>query len=228
MNAYTEALAAVLARLRTAEAQFDRSPSGVRLLAVSKHQPSQAIRALHALGQVAFGENQVQEARRKQAELADLALEWHFIGALQRNKTQAVAAHFSWVQSLDRADIAQRLHAQRPPELPPLQVCLQVNLDHEAQKHGCLPEGIAPLAATVAGLSRLQLRGLMAIPAQREDFTTQRSAFARLHHLYQQIQAQGYALDTLSMGMSADLEAAIAEGATLVRIGTALFGARTG
>ena len=199
-----------------------RTTAAVHLLAVAKHQPAAAVRALYALGQRDFGENYVQEAQAKQQELADLdGLVWHFIGPLQRNKTAAVAEHFSWVHSLDRLILAQRLSAQRPPAQAPLQVCLQVNISDEDSKSGCAPADVAALAAAVRELPNLRLRGLMAIPAPDDQ-----GAFQRLAELQAQLNAQGYALDTLSMGMSADLEAAIAAGATWVRVGTALFGPR--
>ncbi len=199
-----------------------RTTAAVHLLAVAKHQPAAAVRALYALGQRDFGENYLQEAQAKQQELADLdGLVWHFIGPLQRNKTAAVAEHFSWVHSLDRLILAQRLSAQRPPAQAPLQVFLQVNISDEDSKSGCAPADVAALAAAVRELPNLRLRGLMAIPAPDDQ-----GAFQRLAELQAQLNAQGYALDTLSMGMSADLEAAIAAGATWVRVGTALFGPR--
>ena len=203
-----------------------RDPASVSLLAVSKTQPAAAVAAMAAAGQTCFGENHVQEALDKMAELAALALEWHLIGPLQANKTRSVAERFAWVHSLDRLKIAERLSAQRPESLPSLNVCLQVNIDREPTKHGLDPTDVGEIAAAVAALPRLRLRGLMAIPAPTTDFTVQRQAFARLRVLQEQLAATGLALDTLSMGMSDDLEAAIAEGATLVRVGTALFGPR--
>ncbi len=216
----------VLARIRAAEQRFQRLPGTVRLLAVSKIQPTAAIIALAAAGQSCFGENYVQEALDKIAELAALRLEWHLIGPLQANKTRTVAENFAWVHSVDRLKIAERLSAQRPASLPPLNVCLQVNIDREPAKHGLDPGEVATVAEAVAGLPRLRLRGLMAIPAPVADFAAQRRPLARLRELQESLNAAGLALDTLSMGMSDDLEAAIAEGATLVRIGTALFGPR--
>ena len=216
----------VLARIRAAEQRFQRLPGTVRLLAVSKIQPTAAIIALAAAGQSCFGENYVQEALDKIAELAALRLEWHLIGPLQANKTRTVAENFAWVHSVDRLKIAERLSAQRPADLPPLNVCLQVNIDREPAKHGLDPGEVATVAQAVAGLPRLRLRGLMAIPAPAADFAAQRRPLARLRELQESLNAAGLALDTLSMGMSDDLEAAIAEGATLVRIGTALFGPR--
>jgi len=200
-----------------------RDPADVGLLAVSKTQPAAAIREAFAAGLRDFGENYLQEALDKQAALADLALTWHFIGPIQSNKTKPIAEHFAWVHSVDRLKIAQRLSDQRPAGLPPLNVCLQVNVSGEASKSGCAPEDLQPLAQAVAGLPRLHLRGLMCIPAPSDDPAEQHAAFARLRALRD---ALGLGLDTLSMGMSQDLEAAIAEGATWVRIGTALFGAR--
>ena len=216
----------VLARILAAEQRFQRQPGAVRLLAVSKVQPTAAIVALVAAGQSCFGENYVQEALDKIAELAALPLEWHLIGPLQANKTRTVAENFAWVHSVDRLKIAERLSAQRPADLPPLNVCLQVNIDREPAKHGLDPGEVATVAKAVAGLPRLRLRGLMAIPAPVVDFAAQRRPLARLRELQESLNAAGLALDTLSMGMSDDLEAAIAEGATLVRIGTALFGPR--
>ena len=217
---------AVQDRIRAAERRFQRPPGAVQLLAVSKTQPVAAIAALTAAGQSAFGENYVQEALDKMAELAARALEWHFIGPLQANKTRSVAECFAWVHSVDRLKIAQRLSAQRPAALPPLNVCLQVNLDRETTKHGLDEDAVGAVAAQVAALPRLRLRGLMAIPAPTADFVAQRRAFARLRLRQEQLIAAGLALDTLSMGMSDDLEAAVAEGATVVRVGTALFGPR--
>jgi pyridoxal phosphate enzyme (YggS family) len=215
-------------RIAAACAQAGRDPAGVRLLAVSKTQPAPAVRAAVACGQQAFGENYVQEALDKIAALADLRarLEWHLIGPLQSNKTRPVAEAFDWVHSVDRLKIAQRLSEQRPPGLPPLQVCLQVNVSGEASKSGVAPAEVAALARAVAALPRLRLRGLMSIPEPAQGLAAQRAPHRRLRELLQALTAQGLALDTLSMGMSDDLEAAIAEGATLVRVGTAVFGAR--
>ncbi|MCC8988877.1 MAG: YggS family pyridoxal phosphate-dependent enzyme [Candidatus Contendobacter sp.] len=217
---------AVLARIRAAEQRFQRPSGAVRLLAVSKIQPTAAMIALAAAGQCCFGENYVQEALDKIAELAALRLEWHLIGPLQANKTRTVAENFAWVHSVDRLKIAERLNAQRPADLPPLNVCLQVNIDREPAKHGLDLGAVATVAQAVAELPHLRLRGLMAIPAPAADFAAQRRPLARLRELQESLNAAGLALDTLSMGMSDDLEAAIAEGATLVRIGTALFGPR--
>jgi len=219
-------LHAVLARIRAAEQRFQRPPGSVRLLAASKTQSPAAIAAIAAAGQTCFGENYVQEALDKMVELATLDLEWHFIGPIQANKTRGIAEHFAWVHGVDRLKIAERLSAQRPDRLPPLNVCLQINIDREPTKHGLDESAVAEVARTVAALPRLRLRGLMAIPAPVADFAAQRRPLARLRELWERLNAGGLALDTLSMGMTDDLEAAIAEGATLVRVGTALFGPR--
>ena len=219
-------LHAVLARIRAAEQRFQRPPGSVRLLAASKTQSPAAIAAIAAAGQTCFGENYVQEALDKMVELATLDLEWHFIGPIQSNKTRGIAEHFAWVHGVDRLKIAERLSAQRPDRLPPLNVCLQINIDREPTKHGLDESAVAEVARTVAALPRLRLRGLMAIPAPAADFAAQRRPLAQLRELWERLKAGGLALDTLSMGMTDDLEAAIAEGATLVRVGTALFGPR--
>jgi len=205
-----------------------RDPAGVRLLAVSKTFGPQAVREAHAAGQTAFGENYVQEGLDKIESLADLraSLEWHCIGPLQSNKTRPVAEHFDWVHSVDRLKIAERLSAQRPAHLPPLQVCLQVNVDGGANKSGVSPEEALALARAVAALPQLRLRGLMAIPEPAPDFAAQRELFLRAGAIYDTIRAAGIELDTLSLGMSADLEAAIGAGSTMVRVGTAIFGRR--
>ncbi|UUX96236.1 YggS family pyridoxal phosphate-dependent enzyme [Aquabacterium sp. J223] len=215
-------------RIAAACRDSDRAVETVTLLAVSKTFGADAVRAAHAAGQHAFGENYVQEALDKMAELADLRsrTEWHLIGPLQSNKTRPVAEAFDWVHSVDRLKLAERLAAQRPDGLPPLQVCLQVNTSGEASKSGLAPEAVAAVARAVAALPRLRLRGLMAIPAPAEGFEAQRAPHRRLRELLLALNGQGLALDTLSMGMSADLEAAIAEGATMVRVGTAVFGHR--
>ena len=222
-------LDAVQARIAAACAGAGRDPAGVRLVAISKTFPSEAVRAVYAAGQHVFGENYVQEGVDKLAALADLpgrAIEWHFIGPLQSNKTRLVAEHFAWVHGIDRLKIAERLSEQRPADLPPLNVCIQVNVSGEESKSGVTPAQTAELAHAIAGLPRLKLRGLMAIPEPVEGFAAQRAAHRALRFLFDRLNAQGLALDTLSMGMSADLEAAIAEGATLVRVGTAIFGER--
>ena len=220
-------LNAVEARIAQAAAVAGRDPGTVHLLAVSKTFGADAVRALAACGQHVFGESYVQEALQKQADLSDLALQWHFIGPIQSNKTRAIAENFSWVHSIDRLKIAERLSAQRPAGLPPLQVCIELNVSGEASKGGVTAAELPALAATVAALPRLQLRGLMAIPQPVSDVAVQRDAFRRVRMAFDTLVASGHPLDTLSMGMSADLEAAILEGATIVRIGTALFGERT-
>ncbi|MFV0454314.1 MAG: YggS family pyridoxal phosphate-dependent enzyme [Pseudomonas sp.] len=223
MSTIANNIAKVAARIREAAQAAGRDPDTVGLLAVSKTQPAEAIREANGAGLSDFGENYLQEALEKQADLADLALTWHFIGPIQSNKTRAIAEHFDWVHSVDRLKIAQRLSEQRPTELPPLNVCLQVNVSGEASKSGCAPQDVVELARTIATLPNLRLRGLMAIPEPSDDRAEQHAAFSRLRQLQQMLALE---LDTLSMGMSQDLEAAIAEGATWVRIGTALFGAR--
>ncbi|MGQ3821999.1 YggS family pyridoxal phosphate-dependent enzyme [Pseudomonas alliivorans] len=210
-------------RIRTASLAAQRDPASVGLLAVSKTKPSSALREAYAAGLRDFGENYLQEALGKQAELADLPLCWHFIGPIQSNKTRAIAENFAWVHSVDRLKIAQRLSEQRPEGLEPLNICIQVNISGEASKSGCTPEDLPALAAAISALPRLKLRGLMAIPEPTEDQAEQAAAFAAVRTLQDHLDLP---LDTLSMGMSHDLEAAIAQGATWVRIGTALFGAR--
>lgn len=223
MSTIAENIAKVGARIREAAQASRRDYAAIGLLAVSKTKPAAAIRQAHAAGLRDFGENYLQEALEKQAELADLPLIWHFIGPIQSNKTRPIAEHFAWVHSVDRLKVAERLSAQRPPQLPPLNVCLQVNVSAEASKAGCSPQELPALAQAVSQLPQLKLRGLMCIPEPTEDPAAQHAAFARLRQLRDSL---GLDLDTLSMGMSHDLEAAIAEGATWVRIGTALFGAR--
>lgn len=223
MSTIANNIAKVAARIREAAQAAGRDPDAVGLLAVSKTQPPKAIREAHAAGLTHFGENYLQEALEKQTSLADLALTWHFIGPIQSNKTKAIAAHFDWVHSVDRLKIAQRLSEQRPAQLPPLNICLQVNVSGEASKSGCEPQEVETLAQAIAALPGLRLRGLMTIPEPSADPAEQHAAFARLSQLQKRLDLE---LDTLSMGMSQDLEAAIAEGATWVRIGTALFGAR--
>ncbi|MCD5982985.1 YggS family pyridoxal phosphate-dependent enzyme [Pseudomonas sp. CDFA 610] len=210
-------------RIRTASLAAQRDPASVGLLAVSKTKPSSALREAYAAGLRDFGENYLQEALGKQTELADLPLCWHFIGPIQSNKTRAIAENFAWVHSVDRLKIAQRLSEQRPEGLEPLNICIQVNVSGEASKSGCTPEDLPALAAAISALPRLKLRGLMAIPEPTEDQAEQAAAFAAVRTLQDHLDLP---LDTLSMGMSHDLEAAIAQGATWVRIGTALFGAR--
>ncbi|MEY3253682.1 MAG: hypothetical protein RL227_2655 [Pseudomonadota bacterium] len=230
MESIGSRLQAVKGRIASACTGAGRGANSVTLLAVSKTFGPDAVRAAHAAGQRAFGENYVQESLAKIEALADLRpqLEWHFIGPLQSNKTRPVAEVFDWVHSVDRLKIAERLAAQRPPGLAPLNVCLQVNVSGEASKSGVDPAELPALAAAVAALApgQLRLRGLMSIPEPTDDATLQRAAHRRLRELAEALRSQGLPLDTLSMGMSADLEAAVAEGSTIVRIGTAIFGAR--
>lgn len=203
-----------------------RAPGSVALLAVSKTWGPEAVRAAHAAGQTAFGENYIQEAVEKITALRDLPLVWHCIGPIQSNKTRLVAEHFDWVHSIDRLKIAQRLSEQRPAHLPPLQVCIQVNVDGGATKSGVSPSELPEFARAVAALPRLQLRGLMTIPEPAETEAEMRAVHRQAKVLFEQLRAQGLPLDTLSMGMSADMAAAIAEGSTMVRVGTAIFGKR--
>lgn len=231
MTTISTNLQAVKRRIIGACSVAGRDPASVVLLAVSKTFPAAALREAHAGGQSRFGENYVQEALAKQAELADLGLEWHFIGPLQSNKTKPVAEHFSWVHSVERLKIAERLSAQRPAGLPPLNVCVQVNVSGEASKSGCTPTEAAALCHAVALLPNLKLRGLMAIPEPGNGSDAENSALARrqfnvLRELRDRLNTEGLTLDTLSMGMSHDLEDAIMAGATIVRVGTAIFGER--
>ena len=223
MSTIAENIAKVGERIRAAAQASGRDLDHIGLLAVSKTKPAAAVREAYAAGIRDFGENYLQEALEKQAELSELPLIWHFIGPIQSNKTKPIAEHFAWVHSVDRLKIAQRLSEQRPSHLPPLNICLQVNVSAEDSKSGCAPAELAALAQAVSQLPNLRLRGLMAIPEPTDDVAAQRAAFARLRELRDGLPLP---LDTLSMGMSHDLDAAIAEGATWVRIGTALFGAR--
>lgn len=229
MTTITSNVQVTQVRLNQACFTAGRHPETVHLLAVSKLHPAEAVRQAHAAGLCAFGENYVQEGLDKIAVLADLrpVLAWHLIGPLQSNKTRAVAEAFDWVHSIDRLKTAQRLSEQRPDHMPPLNVCLQVNISGEDSKSGAAPAEVPALARAVAALPRLRLRGLMSIPEPERDLEAQRRPHRALRELFDQLNAEGLGLDTLSMGMSADLEAAILEGATLVRIGTAIFGART-
>jgi hypothetical protein len=232
MSHIADNLQEVHARIARAAETAQRAPDSVRLLAVSKTFPADDVRAAFAAGQRAFGENYVQESLSKIEALADLrsALEWHFIGPLQSNKTRPVAEHFDWVHSVDRLKIAQRLSEQRPDGLPPLNVCLQINVSGEASKSGVAPAEAPALARAIAALPRLRLRGLMSIPEPAGDLQAQRAPHRTLRTLFDTLVAEGLdegvELDTLSMGMSSDLEAAVLEGATIVRIGTAIFGKR--
>jgi pyridoxal phosphate enzyme (YggS family) len=222
-----QALARVREQISELETRYGRVPDSVRLLAVSKTKPASLVREAYTAGQSAFGENHLQDAGPKLDALADLDIEWHFIGAIQSNKTRPIAERFAWVHGIDRRKIARRLNDQRPGSAPPLQVCLQINVSGEATKSGVTPHEAVGLASEVAAMPRLQLRGLMAIPAPTGDLAAQREPFRRLRELLDALNQRGLALDTLSMGMSADIEAAIAEGATIVRIGTAIFGPRS-
>ena len=226
MSGLSGRLQNLVTRIARAASDAGRDPAGIRLLAVSKTWPAESVREAAAAGQHAFGENYVQEGVAKVEALADLGLEWHFIGPLQSNKTRPVANSFAWVHSIDRLKIAQRLSEQRDVFLPPLQVCIQVNVSGEESKSGVSPTELPELARAVAALPRLKLRGLMTIPEPTSDVALQRSRFAALRQLMAQLRADGLDLDTLSMGMSDDLEAAIAEGSTMVRVGTAIFGSR--
>jgi pyridoxal phosphate enzyme (YggS family) len=227
MSTIADNTALVSARIRAAAQASQRDESSIHLLAVSKTKPAAALREAYAAGLRDFGENYLQEALGKQAELGDLPLSWHFIGPIQSNKTRAIAENFAWVHSVDRLKIAQRLSEQRPADLPPLNICIQVNVSGEASKSGCTPADLPALASAISALPRLKLRGLMAIPEPTEDRAAQDAAFAAVRSLNENLcDSLDLPTDTLSMGMSHDLEAAIAQGATWVRIGTALFGAR--
>lgn len=226
MTALSDNLACIRQQITDAQARF-QATQPVTLCAVSKAQPATAIRAAYDAGQTVFGENYLQEALQKQAELDDCAIAWHFIGPIQSNKTQPIARHFDWVHSVDRLKIAQRLSDARSSDLPPLNICLQVNISEEASKSGASGQELLELALNIKQLPHLQLRGLMAIPAPCSDFEQQRDQFRQVRALFEQLNSHGLQLDTLSIGMSGDFAAAIAEGATLVRIGTAIFGART-
>ena len=228
MIGVTENLRKIRDLLTQAALEAGREPQAVRLLAVSKKQPAARVMEAAAAGQREFGENQAGEGVDKIRAVADDTLIWHFIGHLQSNKSRAVAEHFDWVHSVDRLKIARRLSEQRPAERGDLNVCLQVNVDEEASKSGIAADEVAELARAVASLPRLRLRGLMCLPRIREGLDAQRVPFARLRELAETLRGQGIEMDTLSMGMSADFRAAIAEGATIVRIGTAVFGPRPG
>lgn len=223
MKTLESRLKQIKAQIKHAAEEHERSADSVQLLAVSKKQPADQLRAAYALGQSAFGENYLQEARDKQEQLADLDIEWHFIGPIQSNKTRELAEHFQWVHSIDRLKVAKRLNDQRPEQLPQLNVCLQINIDNEPSKSGISLEALPALAEEVAQLPRLRLRGLMAIPKAEENPLRQRETFGKLTQAMRNYPE----MDTLSMGMSADMNAAIAAGSTLVRIGTAIFGKRS-
>jgi pyridoxal phosphate enzyme (YggS family) len=229
MSPIRQNLQAITATIIATAQESGRAPDAVQLLAVSKTFGPEAVLEAAEAGQRAFGENYLQEGLDKIRAVQDAGvsgMEWHFIGPIQSNKTRPIAENFAWVHTVEREKIAQRLSEQRPAGLPPLQICLQVNISGEASKSGVAPDEVAALAHKVAVLPNLTLRGLMAIPEPAEHFDQQRAAFAQLRTLYDQLRADGLALDTLSMGMSADLRAAIFEGATIVRVGSAIFGAR--
>ncbi len=226
MSSIAQSLEETRNRVTVLERRYDRPPGDVRVLAVSKTMPPEAVRAAAEAGQREFGENHVQDALVKLDALGTLDLIWHFIGPVQSNKTRVVATRFDWVHSIDRAKIAARLNAHRPEDLPPLEVCIQVNVSGEDSKSGVDPDQVEELARVVSELPRLKLRGLMTLPRPCGDLEAQRRPFAALRRILETLNARGFALDMLSMGMSNDMEAAIAEGATIVRIGTAIFGAR--
>ncbi len=217
----------ILANIKQYELKYNRDPGSVNLVAVSKTKPAGMIRELADLGQRAFGENYLQESRQKQHELRDLDLEWHFIGHIQSNKTKDIAENFSWAHGVDRIKIARRLSDQRPAELAPINICLQVNLEGEISKSGVSPDEVVNIANEISTLPNIKLRGLMAIPAPDKPHDQQRQVFSVMKALLDELNAQTRAYDVLSMGMTDDMEAAIAEGATHIRIGTALFGPRT-
>ena len=226
MNKSLERLKSVQHRIVKACIAVGRQPNEITLLAVSKRHPAEKVRGLNKLGVNSFGENHLQEALQKQGELTGLDLQWHFIGSIQSNKAQAIAEHFQWVQSVDRQKILERLATQRPDSLKPLNICLQVNIDREPQKAGASPEEILHLAELAGGLCNIRLRGLMAIPRMTVDSTEQHNSFRGVKVLFEKLKRAGHDIDTLSMGMSSDLEIAISEGSTMVRIGTDLFGKR--
>ncbi len=219
-------LALVHQQIEQAATDYHRESSNISLLAVGKKKPSSDLRNAYNCGQRDFGENYLQEAQAKMRELADLDIVWHFIGPVQSNKTRVLAESFDWVHCVDRLKIARRLSAQRPQSMPPLNICIQVNIDLEDSKSGVAPDDIIALAEAIRDLPNIRLRGLMAIPAERSNFESQREPFAKMKQALQDLQQRGLECDTLSMGMSHDMQAAIAEGSTLVRIGTAIFGER--
>lgn len=219
-------LKSVTNRIKQAEEKYGRSPDSVQLLAVSKVHPAEKIREAHAAGQTWFGENYLQEALDKMEQLSDLDLDWHFIGAIQSNKTRQIAEHFNWAHGVNSIKVARRLGEQRPDSLDPINICLQVNISGEESKSGISPDTVITIARDVMQIPGIKLRGLMAIPEYSADFEQQRKPFRKLRELLEQSNQQGMEMDTLSMGMSGDMEAAIAEGATIVRIGTDIFGER--
>lgn len=227
INNIAERIKEVRNQIKQATQAAQRQPHSVQLLAVSKTKPAADVAAAHAAGQVDFGENYVQEGVQKITQLQHLPLTWHFIGPIQSNKTKDIAEHFAWVHSLDREKIARRLSQQRPAHLPPLKVLIQINIDDESSKAGIAPAQLEQMAQLIASLPQLQLRGLMTIPQADASADQQAHSFAAMQRLFLQLQTQYDQIDTLSMGMSNDLAAAIAHGATMVRVGTAIFGART-
>ncbi|MCV6588731.1 MAG: YggS family pyridoxal phosphate-dependent enzyme [Marinobacterium sp.] len=226
MSKISSNLDTVRAELNQAALAANRPPEAITLLAVSKTRPAEDLRQAHQQGQIDFGENYLQESLDKIKALADLPLCWHFIGPIQSNKTRPIAEHFHWVHTVEREKIGRRLSEQRPADMPPLQICLQVNISGEQSKSGCLPDDVEALADSLVTLPGLTLRGLMAIPQASSDETEQRAVFARMRTLLTQLQQKYPQMDTLSMGMTGDMKAAITEGSTMVRIGTAIFGAR--
>ena len=226
MTTIASTLHAVNKRIATAAKNAGRQPEEIKLLAASKTNPAEQVKKAWQAGQTIFGENYLQEALEKILVLSDLSIEWHFIGPIQSNKTKRITANFAWVHSVDRKKIADRLSRDRPEMLPPLQICLQVNVSGESTKSGVSPKLVADLASHVVGLPRLKLRGLMAVPELTTATALQRSQFHMLRDTYDQLRQDGFDLDTLSMGMSEDMDIAIAEGATIVRVGTAIFGPR--
>lgn len=227
MKNIAKSLELTMRRIRQAEQKYGREPGSVKLLAVSKTRPVDEIRAARECGQFDFGENYAQEAVDKILQINDPRLIWHFIGPVQSNKTRQIAAHFQWVHSVDRVKIAQRLNDARPGHLPPLNICIQINISHEKSKSGISPDDLPELVAACGNLPHLRLRGLMALPEPSADIELQRNPFRQVKMLLDSVSSPLLPLDTLSMGSTQDMEAAIAEGATIVRIGTALFGART-
>ncbi len=226
MNTICKNLEDIISRIRRAEQKYNHPSGSVKLLAVSKHHPIEALDTAYACGQITFGENYVQEMQAKVDASTEKALNWHFIGPIQSNKTKHIAAIADWVHSIDRLKIAQRLNNQKPAERAAISICLQVNISGETSKSGVNPDDLLPLAEEIRNLEGLKLRGLMAIPAPENNVDKQRATFAKVRYLYEDLNRQGFELDTLSMGMTNDMEAAIAEGANLVRIGTAIFGKR--
>lgn len=222
----TQRYQSILAKIKEYELKYNRDPGSVNLIAVSKTKPASMIREMAALGQHAFGENYLQECRQKQQELRDLGLEWHFIGHIQSNKTKDIAENFSWAHGVDRIKIARRLSDQRPQQSPSMNICLQVNLEDEVSKSGVRPNEVVQIAGEISHFSNIKLRGLMAIPTPDKPYDQQRQVFHIMKTLLDELNAQSAVYDVLSMGMTDDMEAAIAEGATHIRIGTALFGPR--